>query len=165
MSTTSHAVSTLHNQLPQPVNRALKIGELGVNLTQSLLGNQIAATHLLSSQPSVVLWQEIFEMQQAVLQRMQDQQEEWLHGMCNILGEYSELKKANTLSKLMEQECNMFNQLGSLGTAQLAAWVGMLENVQIGYAWWLSQKQHDLLREQSLTPQAGDEEVVLDSLA
>lgn len=156
-------LTILHNQLPQPVHRALKLNELGWQLGHSLLGNQVGAMHLMTSQPSLQLWDEIGQMQQAVCKRMQEQQEEWLHGMCNIVTEYSEMKKARTLSRLLEQECNMLNQLTSLATTQLTAWVGMMENIQIGYAWWLDQKQQ-ALQEPSAAEAGQQGELALESL-
>lgn len=156
--------SAIHQQLPRPAHRALRMQELGWQLTHSLLSNQIAASQLLLSRPNPQLWQEMHAMQQAVLQRMHEQQQEWFKGISGVLTEYSEMKQANTLSKLLEQECNMMSQLGSLATSQMTAWIGMLENIQIGYSWWLNQKQQALLEESRLTPQADEEEQVLDSL-
>ncbi len=159
-----HPISIINQQVPRPAHRALRIQELGWQLTHSLLSNQIAATQLLFSRPSPQLWEEMSAMQMAVLQRMHEQQEEWLKGIGGVLTEYSEMKQANTLSRLLEQECNMASQLGSLATSQMTAWIGMLENIQIGYSWWLNQKQQALLEESRQTPQADEEEQVLDSL-
>lgn len=156
-------VTIMQNQLPHPVHRALKINELGWQLGHSLVGNQVGAMHLLASQPSLQLWEEISQMQQAVYKRMQEQQDEWLQGMCSIFTEYSEMKKANTLSKLVEQECNMLNQLASLSTSQLTAWVGMMENIQIGYAWWLNQKQNALLDEAEAPEKSAQGELLLEA--
>lgn len=140
-------LSVIHKQLPRPAHRALRMHELGWQLMHSLMSNQIAASQLLISRPSPQLWEEMAGMQQAVLQRMHAQQDEWIKGVGSILTEYHEMKQANTLSKLLEQECNMASQLGSLATSQMTAWIGMLENIQIGYSWWLNQKQQALLEE------------------
>jgi hypothetical protein len=44
-------------------------------------------------------------------------------------------------------------QCQSLWSSQLSNWVGLVENVQVDYAYWLSQKQAPVLHK-SLTDQA-----------
>ena len=135
----------LHNDssLPSPVSHALKKHALGSQLTNNTLKNQIATFNLLLfGQPDPRIWQDMLSMQQAVLKRIEQQQVEWAAGCNEILKEYNQIKDASTLSKLLEKEYNVVGQFVALTASQMTDWVGLIENFQISYSWWLNQQQN-----------------------
>ena len=143
-------------QTAQLLQRTLHMQEQTWQLSHGLWRNQLATLHLLTHKPDLNLWQELLTMQGEVIKLIQAQQSEWLNGYNGLYGEYAELKKADTLSKMVEQECSLMNQIISLATTQMSGWISMLENIQRGYAGWLQQKELELAAE--LTPPVLDSE-------
>ncbi|WP_432696402.1 hypothetical protein ACQUQP_17945 [Marinobacterium sp. YM272] len=83
---------------------------------------------------------ELFQLQQAIAGRFMEQNEQWMQGANQIANEASQLKKANTLSKYMEQQCDLVGQWISLMTIQSTNLASQLENIQVDLAYWISQK-------------------------
>lgn len=83
---------------------------------------------------------EAAEMQRAILARLQAQQAELGAGLAAVGQTASGVRKADTLSKLMEQEYNVAAQLGALLNGQLTAMVGLMESMQIGYGYLIASK-------------------------
>ena len=140
----SKRTAELHGDghLSSPASHALKMHELGGQLTHTTVKNQIATFNLfLFSPPDPRIWQDILAMQQAVLKRIDQLQVEWTNGCNEILEEYSQIKNANTLSKLLEREYNVVAQTSDLTASQITGWVGLIENFQVSYSWWLNQQQ------------------------
>jgi hypothetical protein len=81
------------------------------------------------------------KFRQAVWNRILENQKSWFTGIADIIQEYKELKDANTLSKHVEQECNVIGQWSALMTRQIADWAEMMENIQTDYDYWISQKK------------------------
>ena len=85
-------------------------------------------------------WGELIEMQQAVVQRLMLQQQALLQGIAAWNVERAEIKAANTVTKVVEQECNLIGQIGVLLSDQMTNFMALQENIEISYAFWLNQK-------------------------
>jgi hypothetical protein len=126
--------------LPGPMLRA---GKMHLMLSQMLtrsMCNQMASASVLPTALDGDTLSEIAQIQQAIFSRLQKQQETWVQGLQNIVQEYNQLKAANAMSKFVEQEYNVFAQFSELVNDQVTTWVGLLENIQVDYAYWISQK-------------------------
>lgn len=124
-----------------PVLRAQKMHLLVSQLMARAMSNQAMTTSVLSTRLDPDTWQEMAMIQAAVLKRCQQQHQEWVEGCAQIAQDYNQLKLANTLSKHVEQEYNIVAQFGALLSDQMADWAGLMENIQVDYAYWISQKQ------------------------
>jgi hypothetical protein len=103
-------------------------------------GNAANTAALLPHVWSTDLWQEMGQMQAAILRRLQLQQQAWVAGCTGLATEYQEGKRANTMSKLVEQQCNLVAQFGQLLSQQATSLVGLQENIEVDYGYWVSQK-------------------------
>lgn len=72
-------------------------------------------------------------------------QAQWEDGAAALAEEMGELREANTVSKLVEQELNLVQQAAALATAQAALTLQLLENAQNNLGYWL-QRQLDAPR-------------------
>jgi hypothetical protein len=127
--------------MPAPMMRAQKMGMMMGTLMTRSLNNQAASATVLPTQMDADTLREVSMIQQAIVKRVQQQQQDWMAGCQGIMQEYSQLKLANTMSKFVEQEYNILAQFGALVSSQTASWVGLMENIQVDYAYWISQKQ------------------------
>lgn len=85
-------------------------------------------------------WQELCQIQEAIMQQTYQLQQNWISDWNAWLGEFAQIKQANTMSKLVEQEFNLVGQFVRLLQNQATDWVGLLENVEVNYGYWLSEK-------------------------
>jgi hypothetical protein len=85
-------------------------------------------------------WEELLQMQSAILQRLEQQQRAWLEGCAILMQDYAQIKQANTLSKLVEKQCNLVTQWNQLLGDQATNLMGLQENIQVDYGYWASQK-------------------------
>jgi hypothetical protein len=99
----------------------------------------------LALKPDLVpsLLSEGLELQHAIVQRLAAQHAQIVQGVDELAEDVGGLKKANTMSKLMEQEYNLFAQLGSMLVGQATALMELLENIQISYGYLLTRKTQD----------------------
>lgn len=88
-----------------------------------------------------VVWNEWMQLQAAVVQRLQLQNLNWRKGCAILADDYAQLRQANTMSKLMEKQCNLMSQSAQLLTSQATNFVALLENIDVDYGYWASQKQ------------------------
>jgi hypothetical protein len=86
-------------------------------------------------------FREFLSLQNAVISRALKQQESLIDGFMDVIGKYKGMKNVNTLSKYVEQEYDIVSQCGNLINKQVTGWTGLLENIQVDYAYWLSQKK------------------------
>ena len=80
----------------------------------------------------VDLWLELAQMQAAVLRRLQQQQQAWVSGCTGLAQEYQQGKRANTMSRLLEQQGNLFVQFGLLLNKQATDLAGLQKNTDVG---------------------------------
>lgn len=98
----------------------------------------------------LTLWQQQGQLQKAVLERVAAQQAESARELLAILLGAGRTRHANTLSKLMEDEYNVFAQLSALCVAQATAYMELAENAQVNSGYLLSRQ----LEHRSCTPAA-----------
>lgn len=112
------------------------LGRRSARLYSNLTTSAGLAPHLMNPQT----WVELQQLQQAVVQRLQQQNQSLLQGCAALVQEYSQIKKANTMSKLVEQQCNLVAQWGQLLSTQATNLMGLQENVEVDYGYWASEK-------------------------
>ncbi len=86
------------------------------------------------------LWKELEHMQAAIVRRLQEQQKGWMNGYAALAQEYQQGRRANTMSKFVEQQFNLVAQFGQLLSKQATDLVGLQENIEVDYGYWVSQK-------------------------
>lgn len=67
-------------------------------------------------------------------------QAQWLDGLNELGTQLSEVRQANTVSKLADQELDVVQQAFALAGAQASAAMRLAENQQTSLAWWLQQR-------------------------
>jgi hypothetical protein len=135
---------------PAPMMRAQKLHLMLAQFAARGMGQGAATAAVLPLQLDAGGWQELLAMQQSVLQRFQQQQQDWLDGFAALAQEYGQSRQANTLSKYVEQEYNLVAQFGALVSNQAASMAGLLENIQVDYGYWMAQRQEQ--KTLALTP-------------
>jgi hypothetical protein len=83
---------------------------------------------------------ELVQMQQAIFQRLSAQQTQFLEDLAELAAGAGGMKKANTMSKLMEQEYDFFAQIHALLAGQATTLMELMESIQIGYGYLLTRK-------------------------
>jgi hypothetical protein len=124
-ATVAHAMTT-NSLMNKYTARALNNGMLTAGL----------ATHLMDPQ----VWNESLQLQAAVVQRLQEQHQDWLKGCAILIEDYAQVRQANTMSKLVEKQCNLMTQWSQLLTIQATNLMGLMENIEVDYGYWASQK-------------------------
>lgn len=87
------------------------------------------------------VWSESMHLAAAVAQRLHLQGLNWRKGCTILLNDYAQLRQANTMSKLVEKQCNLTLQFGQLLTSQATDFLSLLENIDVDYGYWASRKQ------------------------
>jgi hypothetical protein len=87
------------------------------------------------------VWSESMHLAAAVAQRLHLQGLNWRKGCTILLDDYAQLRQANTMSKLVEKQCNLTLQFGQLLSSQATNFLSLLENIDVDYGYWASQKQ------------------------
>lgn len=87
-----------------------------------------------------VVWSEWTQLQAAVIERLHAQHENWHKGCAILIEDYGQLRQANTMSKLVEKQSNLLSQSADLMTSQATSFVALLENIDVDYGYWASQK-------------------------
>lgn len=115
-------------------------------LMAQMAGRQ--AAHALHAGPALPLlaldpraWQEAMDLGQAAMQQWLALQGAWLQGLHELGGEVAQLRQANTLSKVADQEMNLLQQALALCASQFIATVRLGENIENNWAFWLSRRQ------------------------
>lgn len=79
----------------------------------------------------VDLWLELAQMQATVLRRLQEQQQAWVSGCTGLAQEYQQGKRANTMSRLLEQQGNLVVQFGLLLNKQATDLAGLQQKTDV----------------------------------
>lgn len=90
--------------------------------------------------PNAAVMMEALQMQQAVFQRLGALQSQFMEDLAELAVGAASMKKANTLSKLMDQEYDFVAQFNALLTGQVTSLVELLENIQVGYGVLLARR-------------------------
>lgn len=133
---TAAPLSPLH----APLVHAQKMNALLGQVAARSLGTQVAMAWTLPWHMDAQTWQELQAMQAAVWKRLEQQQAEWVKGCQLLMQDYAQLKQANTLSKVVDQEYDFVSQFGALLSSQAAALAGLVENIQVDLGYWVAQK-------------------------
>lgn len=99
-----------------------------------------AATTLPWHAGDVETWQDWWALQSAVATRLQAQQQAWVDGCTALWQDYTQLGRANTVAKAMDQEFGIAARFGALVKDQVAGFAELVENAQVNWAYWLSLK-------------------------
>ncbi len=119
---------------------ARKAACLMTNWAGRAVGNGIATARVLALSKDPNIWDEIWQMQAAVLRRQFQLQNNWMQGWAAWTKEWTQVKGANTMSKLVEQEFDLMARLQQMWSDQATDVVTLLENIDVDYSYWLNGK-------------------------
>lgn len=105
-----------------------------------ILNNGMLTAGLLAHSMDPQVWNEAMQLQAAVTQRLQEQNQNWLKGCAILMDDYAQLGQANTMSKLVEKQCNLVTAWNQLLTIQTTNLIGLMENIEVDYGYWASQR-------------------------
>jgi hypothetical protein len=119
-----------------PLRRTVLVGELATRST----ANAVGTVQLLSENPDSDTIGELYEMQVALVKQLWKIDQDWRAGLLRVYEGSLQLRKANTLSKVLEQDYNLIGQYGDLVTNYLTSVATLVDNSTVGYSYWLSKK-------------------------
>ena len=90
---------------------------------------------------------ELLNLQQAIVNRILEQQKNWFKGISGVMQQYNEVKEVNTITKYVEREYNIIAQMSHLIAQQVTGWTEMMENIQVDLSYWIEQKKQDGLQQ------------------
>jgi hypothetical protein len=122
------------------VHDALKVPVLKSSWATRAAHNCIDTARLCALGMHLLNWDELLEMNEAVSKRLMLRQQAWLPGWETWNRERVDIKSANTVTKLVAQEFNLAAQMGQLFMNQTTDLVALQENIEVAYAYWLSEK-------------------------
>jgi hypothetical protein len=125
---------------PMPLLRAQKAQHLMQQVFVRGMSNQCGTACMLPLHADAHTWQEWWSIQQAIARRVLAQQQTLIDDLAGVAENYAELKLANTLSKFIAQEMNISADISAVVKNQMTGWANLLENIQVDYSYWLSQK-------------------------
>ncbi|MCB1908531.1 MAG: hypothetical protein KDH15_14270 [Rhodocyclaceae bacterium] len=100
-------------------------------------------TAMLSPRPDYSLVAETIKMQQAAMTRLATVQTESIRKFAELTASAASIDKANTLSKLMDQEYDLVSGFGAILAEQITAMVELMESLQIGYGYLVARRFED----------------------
>jgi hypothetical protein len=118
--------------------------ELRCNWAARSMKNASATAQVFAHGMDIESWHELWQMQAAAWRRMHDLQSGWMEDWKNWLQYAAEVKGANTMTKLVEREGNISAQFVQLLGNQATDLMGLQENIQIDYAFWINQKLNEI---------------------
>ena len=129
------------------VNHAMKNAELRANWAARSVINASMTAQVFAHGLDIEGWRQLWQLQAAVWQRAQELQAGWIENWTNWLHYAAQVKGANTMTKLLEREGNISVQFGQLLSNQATDLMGLQENVEIDYAFWVNQKLNEMRRQ------------------
>lgn len=105
-----------------------------------LVNNSAVSMALVTRLWDPVVWGEWTQLQAAIMQRLYVQHQNWHKGCAILIDDYGQLRQANTMSKLVEKQSNLMSQSAELLASQATDFVALLENIDVDYGYWASQK-------------------------
>lgn len=106
----------------------------------SMINNGALSLALTARLWDPAVWSESMHLTSAIGQRLHQQGLNLRKGCTILLEDYGQLRQANTMSKLVEKQCNLTLQLGQLLSSQATDFLGLLENIDVDYGYWASRK-------------------------
>lgn len=116
------------------------LGDMGarqVHLCHGLLAS------LLKPVPDASVLLDLMQMQQVVLQRLSTLQNQFMADLGDLMAGAATVGRANTVSKLMDQEYDLVARFNALVVAQFTALLELTENVQVNAGYLLTRKAED----------------------
>lgn len=133
--------------MPQPavIAHAQAAHNLLCRSAARTVGNCIGTAELVPQMMNLETWEELLQMQSAITERLQQQNEAWFKGVARLMKDYAQLKRANTMTKLFEQQFNIMGQWGQLLSVQTTNLMNLQENIEVDFGYWVAQKVHPQL--------------------
>jgi hypothetical protein len=125
--------ASLHQQV-------LKAHNLMAGWAARSAATHIAAARLFAFGMNTQTWTELLLLNEAAWQRGWKLQENWLRGWKAWSQECRRVRRANTMSKFVEQEFDLLAQLGHLLSDQATDLVTLQENIDVDYGYWVNEK-------------------------
>ncbi len=91
-----------------------------------------------SSAPAT--WMSLVALQQASAQKLLEQQNEWMNDWRDWWNTAQQLPRANTVSKLLEQEFDLALRMVQIYSNQAVNWANLQENFEVNYGHWAHQQ-------------------------
>ncbi|KAB2965041.1 hypothetical protein [Zoogloea sp.] len=143
--------STADAGSPVPVTLpALPLGRLNTwqelitqSVTRQMQSCQALVRLAMQPQQDASLLTEGLAIQAAVMKRLATQQAQWLEGLQAIASEAARVRRVNTLSKLMDQESDLYARFNALLASQATATMELIESVQISVGYLVAQKEEE----------------------
>ena len=101
-------------------------------------GNGAALVGLLAA-PRPDTGAELLELQFAIAERLHGLQTSWWQGWATWVEEFGKLRRADTMSELMEQQWNLLEQFAAQLKAQALDVVELQDQVEVGCGYWVAQ--------------------------
>ena len=127
--------------IPHPAfHHALRGAALQSDWATRALRNASATAEVFASGIDPESLEELLQMQHAAWQRLFTLQSNWVQEWNNWM-QYSDLiKGANTTFKFVEREGNIVAQCVQLLSKQSADLIGLQENIDVDYSYWINEK-------------------------
>jgi hypothetical protein len=123
-----------------PLAHAMTTQRLAQKHAARLANNGVLSLALTTRFWDPTVWNEWMQLQMAIVQRLQMQGLDWRKGCAILVDDYAQLRQANTMSKLLEKQGNLMSQSTQLLTNQATNFMALLENIDVDYGYWASQK-------------------------
>ena len=134
------------SQQPRPrtyvpaIDHALKAYALQRDRADRLTKAAAATAQMFAAGMDAGDWDELWAMQGAIHARFAGLQKSWLDGWFAWARYADQIEGANTLSKFAAREYNIAAQAVQLMGDQSESLAGLVENIEVGYLYWVSRK-------------------------
>jgi len=123
-----------------PVDHAEKAIALQGEWGKRLSSNVAATAQLLMLGMDRETWGELLEIGASAQERLAALQQTWLQQWVGWVQYADQIKGANTMAKFADRESNIAAQWSQLLGTQAASLIGLEENLEVAYSYWLSEK-------------------------
>jgi hypothetical protein len=130
------AIAKVHPALAH----AMKAGVLQTDRATRAFADARATAEVFALGGDPDVWRELMRIQEASWRRLRTLQDGWLKDWAQWLQYAGQIRGANTMSKLVERENNIGAQLAQVIGAQVTDLVGLQENIEIAYSYWINTK-------------------------
>ena len=123
-----------------PLDHAKKAVALQAEWATRVRDNTIASAELFAGGIDPETWGELLEMAISAQERLSALQRTWLQQWTAWINYSDQIKGANTMAKFAERESNIMAQYSQLLGAQASSLIGLEENIEVAYSYWVHQK-------------------------
>ncbi|AWN47061.1 hypothetical protein DK419_12675 [Methylobacterium terrae] len=136
--------ATVAAAAPPGASAPLQRTVLANDLVANCAANAVGTVQLLAERPDSDTIGEIYAMQLAFMRQLWTIERDWRDGWLQICQASLSLRKANTLSKIVEQDYNLVGQVGDLMVNTVASTASLIESATVGYSYWLTNKINEV---------------------